>query len=80
MSFFKKFLKKEEEPVQTVRKKRARFVIDLKENSRKEWTIVLKSANGRTFNHRYNTKAKAKQSAESLARSFKQGHLRKDYE
>ena len=62
------------------KKKRARFNIDIAQNRKKEWYIVLKAANGRTFNHRYNTKAKAKQSANSLARSFKQGHLDKKYE
>jgi hypothetical protein len=57
-----------------------RFSIDLKQNSRKQWYIVLKSRNGRTFNHQYNTRAKAVQSAKSLQKSFKQGHLRQDYE
>ncbi len=62
------------------RKKRARFTIDLAQNRKKEWYIKLKFANGNTFNHRYNTKAKAKQSAQSLVRSFKQGHITKLYE
>lgn len=61
------------------RKTRARFNIDLAKNRKGEWYIKLKSANGNAFNHRYNTKAKAKQSADSLARSFKQGHIDKKY-
>lgn len=61
------------------RKQRARFNIDVAKNRAGEWYIVLKSANGRTFNHRYNNRSKAKQSADSLARSFKQGHITKLY-
>ena len=60
-------------------KVRPRFKISLKKNRAGEYYIVLTSTNGRKFNHKYNTKAKAKQSADSLARSMKLGHCKKDY-
>ena len=59
---------------------RARFNIDVKKAKNGRFHIVLKSANGNKFNHQYNTKAKAKQSAESLFSSMKVGHCRRMYE
>jgi len=56
--------------VKKKRKQRARFNMDIRQNRAGEYYIVFKSSNGRTFNHRYNTWSKAKQSADSLAKSF----------
>lgn len=62
------------------RKMRARFNLDLAKDSKGNWYIKLSSSNGRTFNHKYNSFRKAKQSADSLARSMKLGHCKKLYE
>lgn len=58
---------------------KARFTLEIARNTRGNYYIKFKSINGRTFNHSYNTKGKAKQSADSLFKSMKTGHCVKKY-
>jgi len=58
---------------------RYRFVIFLFEAVDKTWRIGLRAANGRLFNHSYNSRANAKKSADSLLKSFKKADIKKDY-